>query len=193
MKKINSSGFKISNTDHKALNHYLIVSPNQWAKDALRGMISKSIKTILTDYLEKYKSIQTGNISAELSVLIPAIISMPEFKPYKVETPEKMNVERKQPQSIEIWENGFDIEDYEHAALNAYYDNPEEMLEWFMENKIYQRKKALVKEAESIMLKDPNIKEIPSKHDDMIDLITSKTDYKNRAALDAEIKQGMNL
>jgi len=186
MKKLNVKGFKISNADRKALDHYLLITPKQWAQDALKGMINKAIKTIMKDYFQIYKLKQTDTVSAEYSVVIPAIIAMAEFKPYQSSTPPSVSVERKEPANNEIWPEGFDVEDYEYAALKAYYEDPEKMLEWFMENKIFQRKKAFVKEMEPILFTDPTVKTIPAKQDDFINVMTSKPNYKNRKTSDSE-------
>jgi len=186
METLCSSGYIISLADKKALDHYLNVTPKGWATSALKGMINKSIKIIMRDYFNLYKSQQTGNISTDMSVIIPALINMVEFKPYNIKTPEMVIVERIGLRDQEIWSGGFDVESFEKQALQAYYDDPEGMLEWFMENKIYQRKKALVKVAESAMFQDPEITEIPTKQDDMINLYTSLPNYKTRLQLEAE-------
>lgn len=186
MKKINIRGFKISNADRKALDHYLLITPKQWALDALKGMINKAIKTIMKDYFEIYKSKQTGDVPAQYSEIIPLLVTMAEFKPYNHPTPPAVVVERKEPANNEIWSNGFDIEDYEYLALKAYYEDPEKMLEWFMENKVFQRKRAFVKENEAVLFTDPSVKTIPSKQDDFINMFTSRANYKNRKTLEAE-------
>jgi len=193
MKKINANGFKISTTDRKALEHYLLITPQQWARDALSGMINKSIKTILNDWLDIYKSKQETTIPITLNLLIPAILSMPEFKPYNIKTPKKPIVDRKAAQIEEIWPNGFDIEDFQKSALDAYYEDSEAMLEYFMENKIYQRRKALTKENEKLMLQDESISEIPAKQDDFIELIYNKHGYKTRAQAEAELMAEMGI
>jgi hypothetical protein len=199
MKKLNSKGYKISSADKKALEHFLNVSANEWARNALKGMINKAVKTILKDYFELYKSKQTGSASADKAVIIPAIVAMPEFKPYNRQTPAQfdkphggvkqpkdMTISRKEPVSEEIWEDGFDVEDYELAALEGFYADPEAQLEWLMTNKIYQRRCAFVKEQEAIMLQDPEVKEIPACQDDLINCVCAKPGYKNRVALEAE-------
>lgn len=198
MKTLKSQGHKITNVDKKALDHYLLTTPKEWLKGALDGMINKSIKTILNDYLEIYKEKQTGNITKDLSVLIPAILQMSEFKKYNVPTPLSFDncpkkiseggvIQREENRNMEICAGGFQIEDYQELALNAFYENPETMLDWFMENKIYQRRKAMVNEVQQEMMRDPEVYEIPSKQDAIINLKTSKANYKNRAQQDAEI------
>ena len=193
MKKICSKGFKVSNVDRKAFEHYVLKSEADWSFDALEGMINKAVKTIMKDYFEIYKSKQTGNIIADMSIVIPAIIAMDEFKVYKRSTPEKFDkfdkndpeeIQRDETPSLEIWEGGFDIEDYEEAALNAFYENPEQQLNWFMNNKIYRRKIAFVKEKEKELLNKGE--SFPSRHDAFINYITSKPEYKDRAAREAE-------
>lgn len=180
MKTLCTKGYKISQADNKALAEYLLTTPKAWAESALKGMINKAVKTILKDWFETYKEKQTDSVSASLAVIIPGIISMQEFKPYGIQVPETPIVKRKQPQTEEIWEGGFNVEDYEKQALDAYYANPEEMLEYFMENKVYQRKKAFVEKYEKELIKDPQVTSIPAHHDDLIELVTSKPNYKNR-------------
>ena len=183
MKKLNAKGFRASKADKKALSHYLLETPKDWANSALKGMINKAIKTIMRDYFDLYKSKQTANIPADLSVIIPNIISMEEFKPYNIQTPETPIVDRKESKSDEIWENGFDIEDYEEAALRAFYEDPEAMLEYFMENKIHARRKAFVKEHEKDFFK--NKESIPAKQDNFINHVHSKPGYLNRKQREA--------
>ena len=184
MKKINSKGFKISNADQKALDHYLATSPRTWAENALKGLINKSSKSILRDYFELYKSKQTGDIVADMAIIIPAIIAMPEFKPYKMDVPEMPEIDRKESASNEIWENGFDIEDWQQQALNAFYSDVEGYMDYLMTNKVKARKDAFVKEYEPSMFK--NKETIPSKQDDFINLVTAKPEYKNRVQRDEE-------
>ena len=186
MKKLNAQGFKISSADQKALDHYLLTSARDWSVAALAGMKNKAIKTILKDWFEVYKAKQTEGVSADIAVIIPAIIAMTEFKPYNTPTPEIPVVSRKEDPTQEIWDGGFDVEDYEEAALRAFYKDPEAMLEYFMENKVHARKKAFVKEQEEKMIKDKSVSTIPSKQDDLINLVCAKPEYKNRVQLEAE-------
>jgi len=181
MQKLCSDGYKASSVDLKALSHYLLITPKKWATDALAGMKNKAVKTIMRDWLEVYKSKQSGNVSADIAVIIPGILAMDEFKPYRYRTPDMPIIDRKEPSNDEIWEGGFDIEDYEKMALEAFYSDPEAMLRYFMENKIYQRRKAMCKEKETEMLKDPEVTEMPAKQDDFINMVCTKPGYKNRA------------
>jgi len=187
MKKLCSSGFKISNPDKKALEHYLLVPAKQWTSDALRGMINKAVKTILRDWFEMYKSKQTDTVSADKAVIIPGIIAMEEFTPYNHDVPETPLVDRKEVASEEIWEGGFDVEDYEEMALKAFYSDPEAMLAYFMENKIFQRRKAFIKEHEAQLLNDPETKTIPAKQDDFINMVCTKQGYLNRSQRENEL------
>ena len=186
MKTLCSSGYQISLADRKALDHYLLVTPLEWSINALRGMVNKAVKTIMRDYYEKYKETQEDTVSADLSVIIPAILALPSFVPYNHDVPEQVQVQRKQVASQEIWEGGFQVEDYEDLALRAYYTDPEAMLMWFIENKVFQRKKAFVKEFEQAILNDPAVHSIPAKQDDFIDMVTARPEYKNRAQSEAE-------
>ena len=185
MKKICENGYQASSVDLKALSHYLLVSPSSWGNSALAGMINKAIKSILRDWFEIYKTKQTGNISADYTVLIPAIIAMEEFKPYNTTVPVTPRINRVEVRDIEIWADGFDVEDYEDAALRAFYKDPEAMLEYFMENKIYARRTAFVKEHEKGFFdrKEP----IPAVADDFINLVCAKSEYKNRIEREVEI------
>ena len=189
MKKLCSLGYKISQADKKAFDHYVLVTPKKWGQDALAGMVNKAVKTIMRDWYEIYKLKQVDTVSADRAIIIPAILAMPEFKPYHYKSFETPVVARKEPRNIEIWGDGFDVEDYEEQALRAFYEDPEEMLRYFIENKIYQRKKAFVNEFQQQMLKDPLVTEIPSKHDDFINMVCAKQGYKNRATRDAEEMQ----
>ena len=193
MEKICEKGFKINSVDKKALDAYLAETPKEWAKKALKGMINKAVKTILRDYFELYKLKKTGNITSDFSAIISEIIAMEEFKPYNYQTPTKFDkfdkndpeeIQRDEPCNNEIWSGGFDIEDYEEAALNAYYSDYEAQLDWFMNNKIYRRKLAFVKEHEKEMIK--NHESFPSRHDAFINHVTSKQGYKNRVQRDEE-------
>ena len=186
MKKLCSSGYRISAPDKKALEAYLIVTPRSWSESALNGMKNKSIKTILRDWFETYKAKQPDSVSADIKVIIPGILAMDEFKPYNYQVPETPLVDRKEARSEEIWEGGFDVEDHEELALKAFYSDPEAMLSYFMENKCYQRRKAFVKEHEATMLADKSVTSIPAKQDDFINLVCAKAGYKNRAAKEAE-------
>ena len=196
MKKLNSKGYKVSAVDKKALEHFLAVTPHKWASDAIRGMVNKAVKTIMRDGFELYKATQTGNITADLSVIIPGILALDGIVLHKRQTPDKFDgdkppkdkvIARKEPVSEEIWPDGFDVEDYEEVALQAIYEDPEAMLEWFMTNKIHQRRKAFVKQHEAAMLSDPEVTEIPAHQDDFINCVCAKPGYKNRCECEAEI------
>jgi len=184
MQTLNSQGFRVSSVDRKALEAYLLDTPREWAEKALKGMINKSVKTIMRDYFDLYKSKQTGTIPADYATVIPAIVAMEEFKPYKIQTPPIPTVERTELASEEIWENGFDVEDYENTALEAFYSDPQAMLRYFMENKIHARRKAFVKEQEQGFFQRQEA--IPAKQDDFINLVCAKPGYKNRADSEAE-------
>ena len=57
-------------------------------------MLNKAVKTILRDYLDLYISQQSGNIDTSYAVIIPAIIAMTEFKPYNIDTPQSITINR---------------------------------------------------------------------------------------------------
>lgn len=190
MKKINSKGFKISNADQKAFDHYLIVSPRKWSEDALNGLINKASKTILRDYFELYKSKQTSDIEADMAIIIPAIIAMEEFKPYNVGTPEMPTIDRKESASNEIWDGGFDIEDWKKQALNVFYSDVEGYMNYLMTNKVKARKDAFVKEHQQAMFK--NKESIPVNQDDFINHVCAKENYKNRVQRDEEFFNEIN-
>jgi len=182
MKTLCSDGFKISLADKKAWDHYLLETPKEWAEKALKGMINKALKTIKRDYFEIYRKKQTGTFSIDLPILIPNLIALPEFKPYNTSSLEKRIAERKEVKDQEIWSGGFSIEDYEDQALKAFYDNPEQVLKDYMENKIALRKEAFIKD----YLKDPARTTIPANVDDCINLVVQEVGYKPRAEKELE-------
>lgn len=187
MKKLCSEGFKASSADLKALSHYLLDTPKEWANKALKGLINKAVKTILKDWLEKFKEKNPSGISANLKELIPAIIKMPEVTKYNREATEKGRAQRDEEPTIEIWEGGFDIEDFEYDALYVFFSDPEQTLIDYMENKIARRKTVFVKDHEDKLIKDPETLTIPSRQDALINLVTSKPDYKNRKQSEIEV------
>lgn len=184
MKKICSSGFRISAPDRKALEEYLLKSPRTWADSALKGMINKAIKSIMKDWFEIYKSKQSEDITADYAIIISGIIAMEDFKPYNVQTPAIPQVTRKEASSEEIWENGFDIDDYEDMALRAFYKDPEEMLRYYMKNKIYLRRKAFIKDHEKKFFETKQ--NIPKDQDDFINNVCAKPEYKKRSVREEE-------
>ena len=190
MKKLCANGHKISNADQKALDHYLLTTAKEWAQNALNGMINKSVKTIYRDWIEIYKS-KHETIPGKIDEIIYGILEMPEFKPYNrvVEEADREKPQRDDSRDEEIWDNGFDVEDYQDAALRAFYKDPEESLYDFMENKIAKRKKAFIKEGEAILRKEE--KPIPCRHDKFIKDFTKRQDYKNRRQRDEA--EGINF
>lgn len=184
MKKICSKGYKISATDEKVLDHFAIESIQSWSASALSSMIYKSIEFIMKRGFEQYKKTQTGNISIDYAVIIPAILAFPDFKMKKIQVPEAKIIKKTENPSKEIWENGFDIEDYEEMALNALYEDPEGMLYWYLEEKIYQRRKGFIKEKEDNFIKAK--KSFPANEDAFIDFVTKDLKYKNRKTAERE-------
>ena len=187
MQNLCSSGYLISSVDRKALEHFLLIPIRDWGFSALTGMINKAVKTIRRDYFELYKSKQQDTVSADMSVIIPGILAMNEFKPYNFGVPETPVIDRIEITTEEIWTGGFDVEDFEKQALDAYYSDAEGMLHYFMDNKIYQRRKAFVREKETEMLNDPEVTEIPAKQDDFINMVCALPGYLNRAAATAAL------
>jgi len=118
--------------------------------------------------------------------LIPAIVAMPSFKPYNRDWQPLIKAKRKQAKDTEIWADGFQIEEWEETALNAYYSDYEQDLYNLMENKIACRKNAFEKEYEQQLLADPEVTSLHKHQDDLIDLITAKPNYKNRVQREAE-------
>lgn len=187
MKNLCSTGFKISGADQKALAEFLLETPKEWAEKALKGMINKAVKTILREWIERYKVQAGDSISAKIEELIPAIIQMAEFIPYNREATEKNQASREEVADIEVWTGGFDIEDYEEIALNAFYADPEQVLRDYMENKIAKRKEAFVKQYQTVLMNEPETTTIPTKADDMINLITARPEYENRAEREVDL------
>ena len=180
MKKYNVKGFKISKADKKAFEHYVLISMMEWGRSALDGMINKATKTIIREWLDRYRSQTNKDIPVSYSELMPAIVNMEGFKPYNCEAPEKRKAERDEAKVDEGWPNGFDVEDWQDIALKAYYGDPEQVLEDLMENKIALRKGAFYKEFFNSEIKDPNVETIPVRQDAFINHISKKSGYKNR-------------
>lgn len=187
MKTICTTGFKVSNADMKAFEYYLLDTPKEWAQKALTGMINKSVKTIMRDWIGTYKAKAGDSIPSTLRDLIPAIIAMEEFKPYNQEATEKRKAQRDEAVSIEIWAGGFYVEDYEFEALGAFYGYPEQVLRDYMENKISLRKEKFTKEHTDKLIAGPSNDPIPSRQDALINLETGKAGYKNRIDREAEL------
>ena len=183
MKKICENGHKISNADQKALDHYLLTSSKEWAQAALNGMINKSVKTIYRDWIEVFKS-KSDEIPSDIVSIINGILAMEEFKPYnrEVEPADREKPQRDEPRDEEIWPGGFDVEDYQYAALRAFYKDPEVSLYDLMENKIAKRKNSFIRDCEPILRKEKLT--IPSRKDAFIKEFTKRQDYKNRRQRD---------
>ena len=125
MRKICASGCKISAQDLKAFNHYCLGQPREWVLGALAGCVNKAIKTIIRDYLPIYKA-KNASVPTDVAVLIPLLVSMPEFKPYNTPSPEAEVPERDCACNVEAMAGGFDIQDHEHIALSAFYASYEQ-------------------------------------------------------------------
>ena len=57
-----------------------------------------------------------------------------------------------------------------------------------IEGKINKCKKRLIREWNQKLMKDPSVKTIPANEEDFIELVTSRSDYKNRVEKEAEEK-----
>lgn len=170
-----SDGYLISSEDQKVLNYYLIQedtsqTPQEWGQNALNGMINKAIKSILKDYLDLYISQQTGNIDTTYSVLLPLIIEMPQFIPYNIETSQTEIIDRTNSPTIQVWEGGFSVEDWQKQVLDAYYSDIEGLLDWSMTNKIYQRRKEFCNYFRNLYITDQV--SFPANEDAFIDFVT---------------------
>lgn len=175
-----SNGFKISNPDKLVLNHYLRITPQEWAENALKGMINKARKTILNDWYDLYKSQYENDVPCNCLEIVPEIILLAEFQSYNIQIPSFPIVKRKESQDIEIWPGGFNVQINEKIILNSFYENTEKYLEYLMENKIYSRRQAFIEKYQKEMLKDPEITSFPVNEDDFINFITSQEDYKKQ-------------
>lgn len=184
MKKICEVAHNLSTIDHKAMAHFTKETPNEWINKALSGWINKAVKTIMADWFSKYKE-QSEMVSYDPEVVIPLILAMPEFKEYGVSTPSCECVNRTESSSVDAFNGGFEIKDYEYAALNAYYSDIESYLCYLMENKIYSSRKAFKNEYAQVATRTKEL--VPSNEDDFISYFTEKTDYKNAEAREAEI------
>jgi len=188
MKQLCKTGYKISDADKKAFEHYLLESPKEWAQKALEGMINKAIKTIYRDWIDVYKE-TSNSITANISDIIEAIVVMPAFKKYNTPSLEVDKPQRDDACSIEIWNGGFEVQDYEYTALQAFYKDPEQTLYDLMENKIAKRKKAFLRDCEPILLNDPSVTTISCRHDKFIQEFCKRPDYKNRKQKEEEYAQ----
>jgi len=184
MQTILASGHLITPIDLLALQYYLLETTSEWATHALKGMINKAVSTLKKDYFEIWRAEQTGNITMDYSIIIPAIIGLTQFKTYNVATPEMPIINRTEQRTILTCESGFSIEDWEKQALDAYYVNPEQYLVWCLENKISARRKAFLKETFSIYIADQE--SFPAEEDAYINYIANKAEYKDRTAREAE-------
>lgn len=181
-----SSGFKISSLDKKALENDLLVTPQKWIQDALNGMINKAVKTLLRNHLEEYKK-TCASLDTDYKDLIPKLLTSPSYVPSsKLSLSESITLNRKEATTIEILPEGLTIEPWQAMALNAYYENYQEHLQWLINNKINACRKRFVKEWQEKFFKSKELKTIPSDEDEMITLAVAHKDYKNRQTREAE-------
>jgi len=174
MKTYHILGHKISDSDQKAFDHFYGNTPNDWTRSALKGMINKAKKNIIRVWFDYYRSKQTKEISMDPAILIPAIIAMDGFHSGKYDPDEKRSPERVESQTIEIWADGFEIEDWEDLALKAFYKDPIAMLKYFLENNIAICKKDLYE----AIKKDKSYTTISPIIDEAIQTHVSKVEYK---------------
>lgn len=197
MQKICTSGFKISLPDKKAWEHYTLETPDLWSKKVLNGMINKATKTLLKNHIEEYKKIVSGSsITNDITIIMNGISVLEALsvvdsetqevkRLYNREASEKKIAERDDPRTIEIWPNGFDIQDSEWTTLQVFYTDPEQTLVDFMENKLALLKEAFVREFTLFLMNDRTVTSIPKRADALITFVTARPGYKNRAQREA--------
>lgn len=181
-----STGFLGSNAHLKIIAHWLLGTGKEWAEQALDGMISKAQSTIMKDYMMEYMNSQTGNISTDPAVLLPAILAMPSFHAYNIPTPTAPSIDCDRPKDQQLWPDGFTIEQWEMDVLNAYYASAEDNLKYLMFNKIFNRGMAMVKDIQQAWIGDPNHTTMPACMADLIDAYTDEEGYLNRAQREAQ-------
>jgi hypothetical protein len=184
MKKLCADGYKISSVDAHVLAEYLLFTPLEWTQKALASMIYKSQTLIIRKYFDLYKSKQSGMISTEKAIIIPAILAMTEFKKFDYEIPIPALI-RKEVPSIEIWPDGFDIQDYVYDALYGFYKDPEAHLKFFITEKIVNTRKEFIKQYTQIKMQTET--PIEKEEEDFINQIVSEPGYKTRAEEEVEV------
>ena len=186
MATIGASGLLVSDVHLLILAHWLLDTGKAWAAAALDGMISKAQSTIEKDWLERYFATQTGSVSTDPAVLMPAILAMAEFTPYNIPTPAVPDIDCGRTKDQQLWPDGFTIEDYELAILNAYYVDPDAYLRYLMLNKIYQRGMKMIEQIRNEWIGDPQHQTMPACMADSILAYTSEEGYLNRVQREAQ-------
>lgn len=192
MIQILASGFKISSADKLALENDLLITPFQWLQDCVKGMINKSVKTMLRTYLDELKA-GSPTISANKAILVQQIDSLiqnkklldPEFSESLVTTASLPEIDRTGEANIELFPDGLSIESWEKLALDHYYKSPEDMIRWFMANKIQECRKRFVKNWQTKIMNESLMPSIPSNEDAFIDAVVQLPSYMNRAENEA--------
>lgn len=183
MASICSTGFKISNVDMKALENDLLITPFQWVSYALKGMINKATKILIKTWLSDLKKNQP-NISTTLSILVSQILSSSFYVPDSLlKTPIFPVISRIEEPSLDIISEGIIIESWEKQALDSFYENAEEMLKFYITNKINECRQRMINDWTQRFINVGDPVSIPSADDDMINLIVSQPNYKKMSEL----------
>ncbi|MFQ5685061.1 MAG: hypothetical protein ACE5GV_00225 [Candidatus Scalindua sp.] len=164
------NGIKINSEDLVVFQKTCDKTADEWLSNAIDGLLNRSKKTILKDYLNLYREGHSA-IPADYSLLFPLLIGMPEFKPYNYKYPENETPNRKYSCDITVLDGGKIIQDWEKQILDNYYSDLDVTLIEMFENKIEKRRKEFIRIYLPKLIDDPSVTDIPSDDDDLIQLI----------------------
>jgi hypothetical protein len=87
---------------------------------------------------------------------------------------------------MKVLRNGVEIADHDLKALQHDLLNVEDWMQGAIAGKVYAAKSRLIDEWFPVILADPDVKSVPANEPSLIELITSRADYKNRVARESE-------
>ena len=190
MKTFLQQGFLYSRADRLAIENDLLETLEEWAmKGPYFHMTGKPVKAMKAKWmgkLQESKAMSKGSIPANYMDLVTEIKAMSDFAPEKRNGSGLKKPKRTQARDEKILTNGMNIENHEHEACVAYWEDPEGYLVDLLDNKIAACKSRMIKEWTTLFIADPTVASFPSDEDELIEFIVARPEYKNRVQREAE-------
>ncbi len=191
--KIFVNGISITPVERKCLLH-MTDDPDQWLQDALsekgrlrrEALVQEWQPTLMKDPAVTALPANAKGITAVITgrqdYKTRAQKDVAENRSESTHNRDKFSARPIRGQPIVMNPTGLDLDDSDADAILAYVQNLEEWVTGALAGEINRGKKLMIREYLPILMADALVTDIPADEDDLIELITARSDYRTKAS-----------
>jgi len=195
------AGIKLAQDEYSALL-YIKADPEEWLREAVTEKSLRRGEALINEWHPRlFANPEITELPADRDALLALIMTQPGYKTRLQQDAEQVPPEpvnrhnsdryaakvRPSRDQVTLFSTGIDVPIIDCACILAYVQDIEEWLYGALLGQINRGKKKMIRQYQSVLLADPDVATFPANQDELIQLITSRSDYESLPAQEMRV------